>query len=247
MRPVALRWLSARTLQAVQHTAHEAACGWARAWGLDEPGEPSVEAVSSWPAVGASDLDLAEDSPPGASWTAALGHALFRGDTVGSTMAPAVVADATGQLRAALRRALGTEVSHQEGDAEAMAGVAPGHVGAVVQLDILHHTWRTHAPHVALARQGLLRLPKPGAVPRWTAEQALATTPVPLQAVLGHVQVDVLDVLNLTHGDVLLLPQRGLDTAVQVQGVGTPLQLSARLGASARHRAVQWQAPTSSH
>lgn len=243
---VALRWLSARTLQTVQRAVHEAACHWARAWGLGEPGEPAVQAVTSWPAPVAADLSLGDDADAAPGWTAALRQALLEGDSTGSEIAAAVVADATSQLRSALRRGLGLDGDKQD-SAETVTGTAPGHVGAVVQLAILDHTWRAHVPHAALARQGLLRVPKPAAVPRWAAELALATTPVPLQAVLGHVQVDVLDVLNLTQGDVLLLPQPGLDAAVQVHGIGTPLQLAARLGVTGPHRAVQWHVPPATH
>jgi hypothetical protein len=240
---IALRWLSARTLQAVQQVAYDAAAAWARAWGLDAPGQLAVQAVATWPAADTVGLNLAVDDTPPDSWTQALTRTLFAGDAGGSTLAAAVVADATGQLRSALRKALGLADDQAASDATA---ATPGHAGVLVQLDILACTAWARVPHAALSHCGLLSRPKPAPVPRWNAEQSLAATPVPVHAVLGHVPVDVLDVLNLAHGDVLLLPHTGLDAAVLVQGIGTPLQLQARLGAIDGNRAVQWQAGTRS-
>lgn len=235
---LALRWVPESVLRAAEATVRAELLAWCQAWGLPEPKGLSAAIVQA-DDLGLSTTvgDLLDDGAAPATWRQLLAQALFQTSAQGSPIVDGVVTRATEALRAGIRQRCG---------ASARSVSAPlGHRGIALQVQLLGCEWGLQLSWDALERQGWIQRPALAAPPTWSLPRAAAHLPLELVAEVGRVEVKVSDLLQLTEGDVLLLPKT-LNQALEVCVAGTELGLQAQLGACgaahAPQRGLRWLA-----
>lgn len=220
---------------------------WTRTWGLPAADAPQAQAWDAGsPALPPDVIDLL--APASASWRDALALALLhvQGE---SRVADGVVRRVVASLQAAVHAALGTAPQPPTAlpMAAAMATVGapgPGHGGLALRVMLLGCRCGLAVTSEQLRRSGRLPPPPRLALPAVAFERALAAVPVPLVAQLGHARLSARELLELAPGDVLVL-ETGLASPLSLISPGSPLRLTAQLGATtdATHRAARCLPP----
>ncbi len=225
-----LLWVAAVTQERFKAAIYARLVSWAGAWGLPSPAEPEV--TDTLPTEPGS-LDLAEPTADSTGpWRDRLALAVLGSGVQGSALAESVIQDCHNQFRAAL---LPPELPAR---GPAAAG-EPGHLGLTLRAEVLGSAWHVTWSSEALLAAGVIVRPALPPLPAWQPESSLSALPVPMRAVVGTADVDVLGLLNLAPGDVIVLYQR-LDDPIAVWGLDSALRLSAHLGSTEGQVAVQW-------
>jgi flagellar motor switch/type III secretory pathway protein FliN len=245
---VPLYWVSSSVMAQLTQVLDSALQSWAAAWGVTLPLSGAVRLADS--------RELGDASPSGAGWdsmTAESGPwlrisgglkdelaALMLGtDAARSKIAEEVAARALRALEDALHALLRSDVAASMADhPESLP--AGAHWG-------VHYTATLGDKHLVdvllrsatLEAHGWLRRPAPQALKSDSTEAALSHLPVSFCVELGHVEVSVGDLANLSAGDVILMPQLATEP-LPVKVTGTPVELRAHLGSSKAQRAIQF-------
>jgi len=231
-----IKWLPADLPGQVEAALRRTLDDWTRDWGA--PGATNVSArtlaAREAPAVVGS---IPWDELP-TEWRVTLARALLGPSAPASPVAQGAVQQATVELQEGLRQRFRTSPLRRfeparvgNGGVEACFELLGFRFAFVLDVEELQSGgWLPAAPRRHLARIELA--------------DALRDVSVPLTAQLGHATVSVTDILQLRPGDILLLNE-SLDAPLQVTSPGSPLQLSAHLGATPSqpaHRAMRWLA-----
>lgn len=188
---------------------------------------PSTDGTTSW-----------AEMP--AAWPTALGSALLGAAAAASPVARIALHQAFLELQDALRQRFAT------GPAKAFVPAQIGHGGIEASFELLGLRFVLVLDVAELAAGGWLTASPRQPLPAISVEQALHGVSVPLTAQVGRASASVTDILQLRPGDILLLSE-SLDAPLQVTSPGSPLLLSAHLGASdspstSPRRAMRWLA-----
>jgi len=232
-----IKWLPGALPGQVEAALRDTLDRWTREWGA-----PAATGLSAR-MIAAREVPTPSASPWDAmpkAWSSALARALLGPAATGSPVAQRALEDATADLQALLRQRLQPQPS------KPFTPAVVGHGGIEVGFELLGLRFGFVLDIAALQAGGWLAATPRPSLSAVAFEQALHGLPVPLTARLGHASVSVTDLLQLRPGDIVLLAET-LDAPLQVTSPGSPLQLTAHLGASADHaaphrRAMRWLA-----
>jgi flagellar motor switch/type III secretory pathway protein FliN len=232
-----IKWLPDALPGEVEAALRDTLDRWARDWGAPAAAGLSARVLAAHEVPGPSASPW--DAMPKA-WSGALGRALLGPAATGSPVAQRALEDATADLQALLRQRFQPQPS------EPFTPAAVGHGGIEVGFELLGQRFGFVLDIAALQAGGWLTATPRPRLAAVAFEQALHGLPVPLTARLGHASVSVTDLLQLRPGDIVLLAET-LDAPLQVTSPGSPLLLTAHLGASADRaapdrRAMRWLA-----
>lgn len=231
-----IKWLPDALPGQVETALRDVLDRWARDWGSPLATTVAVRLLSTRESPAAALLASWDGELPKA-WTSALFQALLGPVAASSPVAQGALQAAINDLRNALR------LRFHPGPARPFAPARVGHGGVEASFDLMGQRFGFVLDVVALQSNGWLAVSSPRRLTAVAIEQALRDLPVPLTAQLGHANVSVPDILQLCPGDVLLLAET-LDAPLKVISPGSPLQLTAHLGASPMSpaRAMRWLA-----
>jgi flagellar motor switch/type III secretory pathway protein FliN len=233
-----IKWLPAALPGEVGAALHSLLDHWTRDWGAPAASAVEVRLLAAWevpttpPAAPWSDLS--------AAWVGALARALLGPAATASPVALGAVQRVTADLQDTLRQRFCTRPS------QPFVPARVGHGGVQASFELLGQSFGFVLDVAELQSGSWLPAVARKQLPAIALERALHDVPVPLTARLGHASASVTDILQLRPGDILLLDET-LDAPLQVDSPGSPLQLTAHLGAATAssipaRRAVRWLA-----
>jgi len=229
-----VKWLPATLPAQLEAALREVLDQWSCDWGA-----PSAKAVSAH-LLGASQAPAALCAPWGelpGEWHGALTRALLGPAALHSPVAQGALLEATADLQNALHQRL------QPASAHPFTPATVGHGGVDVHFELLGLNFGFALSVADLQSAGWLATAPARRLRAIAIERALQDLPVPLTAHVGRASVSAADVLQMRPGDILLLDEP-LDAPLQITSAGSPLRLTAHLGASATSamRAMRWLA-----
>lgn len=232
-----IKWLPEALPGRVEAALRSTLDRWARDWGAPVAAMVSVRVLAAHeaPAVVSAPCGDMPDA-----WFGALARALLGPGAPASPVAQAALQRATADLEDALRQRFCTA------SPQPFTPARVGHGGIEASFELLGSRFTIVLDLAELQSGDWLAATPPRQLPVVALEQALHEVPVPLTAHVGNASVSVTDILQLRPGDILLLNET-LDAPLQVASPGSPLQLTAHLGASPAsstpaRRAMRWLA-----
>lgn len=233
-----IKWLPAGLPGQVEAALCDVVDRWAREWGAPAATSVAVRLLAAHETPNTALAAPWHELP--AAWASALGRAWLIAAASASAVAQGAIRQATADLQDALRQRFQTRPP------QPFTPAVIGHGGVEASFELLGLPFGFVLDIAELQLGGWLNATPTRQLPPIPLEQALRDVPAPLIAQLGHASVSVTDILQLRPGDVLLLSET-LDAPLQVTSPGSPLRLSAHLGASTNpstpaRRAMRWLA-----
>ena len=233
-----IKWLPDTLPAQIETALHDVLERWAREWGAPAASSVTVRLLAAQESPAAAIAAPWGDLPK--AWHGGLARALLGPAAPASPIAQGATQQATTDLQAALRRRF------QSQSPQPFVPARVGHGGVEARFEMLGMPFGFVLDVTELRSGGWLPAAPARRLQAVAFEQALHDVPVPLTARLGHASVSVTDILQLQPGNILLLAET-LDAPLQVTSAGSPLQLTAHLGASAApsssaRRAMRWLA-----
>jgi flagellar motor switch/type III secretory pathway protein FliN len=251
-RSLAIRWVPEAVALALADRLQSVLLQWAKNWGLEAAlGEITCKAIShSWAHENLKQLQKTPESAAGAEFLfddeglqENLAAQLFGlSASSESVVAPRVATQAIQALKGLLRSAAGEAQGAVDSPASNHIGNPknPGHWGVLASFCLAGKAVQAACSAALLTSNGLLVMPKPPPLKRWSAEEVMADLPVQMKAVIGGATVDVGDLASLSVGDVIVVSQTSNDT-IRLRGVDAAIDIPAHIGSCQQHRAVQVQ------
>jgi flagellar motor switch/type III secretory pathway protein FliN len=211
---------------------------WAREWGAPAASSVAARRLEAQESPSATLVAPWGDLPK--TWQGSLARALLGPAAPASPVAQGATQQATTDLQATLHRRFQSQTP------QPFVPARIGHGGVEARFELLGMPFGFVLDLAELQSGGWLLAAPTRRLQAVPFEQALHDVSVPLTAQLGRARVSVTDILQLQPGNILLLTET-LDAPLQVRSPGSPLQLTAHLGASdapspSTRRAMRWLA-----